>query len=78
MVKKRNELGQYIRNNDFDFSIRFPSPLKLIKYLMMILIVSPWLFILLYKLNFMDLVQKTMENLFLIKSDDPKKSNGFF
>ena len=78
MVKKRNELGKYIRNNDFYFSIHFPSQLKLIKYLIIILIVSPLLFILLYKLNFMDLVQKTMGNLFLIKNDDPKKSNGFF
>ena len=78
MPKKRNELGQYIRNNDYKVSICFPGPLTIIKYLLIVLIVSPWLFILTYKLSLMDLIQKTMENIFLIKNEDGKKSNGFF
>ena len=78
MPKKRNELGQYIRNNNYKVSICLPSPLTIIKYLLIVLIVSPWLFILTYKLSLMDLIQKTTENIFLIKNEDGKKSNGFF
>ena len=78
MPKKRNELGQYIRNNDYKVSICLPGPLTIIKYLLIVLIVSPWLFILTYKLSLMDLIQKTMENIFLVKNEDGKKSNGFF
>ena len=46
MPKKRNEFGQFIKNNDYCFSICLPGPLKIIKYLMFALIVAPWLFIL--------------------------------
>ena len=78
MPKKRNELGQYIRNNDYKVSICFPGPLTIIKYLLIVLIVSPWLFILTYKQSLMDLVQNTIKNIFLIKNEDGKKSNGIF
>ena len=78
MPKKRNEFGQFIKNNDYCFSICLPGPLKVIKYLMIALIIAPWLFILSYKLNLSDLFLKTMEGIFLIKNDDSKKSNGFF
>ena len=79
MPKKRNELGQYIRNNDYKVSICLPSPLTIIKYLLIVLIVSSWLFfILTFKFSLMDLIQKKRENIFLIKNEDGKKSNGFF
>ena len=78
MPQKRNELGQYIRNNDYKVFICLPGPLTIIKYLLIVLIVSPWLFILTYKLSLMDLIQKTMENIFLVKNEDGKKYNGFF
>ena len=77
-MPKKNELGQYIRNNNYKVSICLPDPLTIIKYLLIVLIVSPWLFILTYKLSLMDLIQKTMENIFIVKNEDEKKSNGFF
>ena len=77
MTRKRNKLGQYLPK-DYDLSISFPGPLKIIKYIIIALIVAPWLFILEYRLNLKEIFQKAMENLFLIKNDDIKKSNGFF
>ena len=77
MGRKRNKLGQYLPK-DYNLSISFPSPLKIIKFILIALIVAPWLFIIEYRLNLKEIIQKTMENIFLIKNDDIKKSNGFF
>ena len=77
MARKRNKLGQYLPK-DYNLSICFPRPLTLIKFILIALIVAPWIFILEYRLNLKEILQKTMENIFLIKNDDIKKSNGFF
>ena len=77
MARKRNKLGQYLPK-DYNLSISLPRPLTLIKFILIALIVAPWLFILEYRLNLKEILQKTMENIFLIKNDDIKKSNGFF
>ena len=77
MKRKRGEL-ELCLPKDYDLSISFPRPLKIIKYIIIALIVAPWLFILEYRLNLKEIFQKAMENLFLIKNDDIKKSNGFF
>ena len=77
MGRKRNKLGQYLPK-DYNLSISFPSPLKIIKFILIALIVAPWLFILEYRLNLKEIAKKTMENIFLIKNEDIKKSNGFF
>ena len=76
MTRKRNKFGQYLPK-DYNLSILFPRPLKIIKYLLIALIVSPWLFILEYRLNLKEIIQKAMESIFLIKNEDIKKSNGF-
>ena len=77
MTRKRNKFGQYLPK-DYNLSISFPRPLKIIKYLLIALIVAHWLFILEYRLNLKEIVQKAMESIFLIKNEDIKKSNGFF
>ena len=76
MPRKRNEFGQFVPK-DYNLYISFPNPLTIIKFLLIMIIVSPWIFILSYKLD-LESVQKMMEKIFIIKSDDTKKSNGFF
>ena len=76
MPRKRNEFGQFVPK-DYNLYISFPNPLTIIKFLLIMIIVSPWIFILSYKLD-LESIQKMMEKIFIIKSDDTKKSNGFF
>ena len=77
MKRKRNERGQYV-DKDFKMSITFPSPFIILKYLLILFIVSPWLFILMYKIDLKTYIQNIMENIFLVNKEDGKKTNGFF
>ena len=62
MKRKRNEIGQYIAK-EFKMSITFPSPpFIMLKYLLILFIISPWLFILMYKIELKTYIQNIMEN----------------
>ena len=50
MKRKSNERGQYDAK-DFKMSITFPSPFIMLKYLLILFIISLWLFILMYKID---------------------------
>ena len=77
MKRKRNERGQYVAK-DYKMSITFPSPFIILKYLLILFIISPWLFILMYKIDFKTYIQNIMENIFLVNKEEGKKTNGFF
>ena len=77
MKKKRNERRQYFAK-DFKMPINFPSPFIILKYLLILFIISPWLFILMYKIDLKTYIQNIMENIFLVNKEDGKKTNGFF
>ena len=77
MPRKRNALGQYIAN-DYRLSISLPGPFQIIKYLLLALLLSPWVFIFFYKFDLLHWFQSVMEMAFLINKEEFKKSNGFF
>ena len=77
MPRKRNELGQYIPKN-YGVSISLPSPISLFKYALIVFVLSPWLFVLIYRLALKVWLYNMMENLFIINKEEGKKTNGFF
>ena len=77
MPRRRNKLGQYIPN-DFEVSLSFPSPFKIIKFILMALILSYWIFLLIYKVDLKVWLEYLMENMFILNKEEPKKNNGFF
>ena len=77
MPRKRNELGQYIPKN-YGVSISLPSSISLFKYALIVFVLSPWLFVLIYRLDLKVWLYNTMENLFIINKEEGKKTNGFF
>ena len=76
MLRRRNKLGQYIPK-DFELSVSLPSPSTIVKYLIIALILTPWVFIIIYKIDW-NKIEYLMENLFLMNKDEQKKTNGFF
>ena len=50
MKRKRNERGRYVAK-DFKMLITFASSFIMIKYLLILFIISPWLFILMYNIE---------------------------
>ena len=50
MPRRRNKLGQYVPN-DLELSISFPNPIKIAKFILIVLILSLWVFLLIYKLD---------------------------
>ena len=77
MARRRNKLGQYVPN-EYRMYINIPSPFKVLKYLLIAFIVSPWIFLLFYKFEIKVWLLNLMENIFLINKDEGKKTNGFF
>ena len=77
MKRNRNERGQYVAR-DYRMSITIPSQFIMIKYIFIIFIISPCLFILVYKIDLKNFIQNFMEKIFLINKEEAKKTNGFF
>ena len=50
MQRRRNKLEQY-KANDFELSTTIPSLFKIIKFLLLVLILSPWVFQLIHKVD---------------------------
>ena len=72
MPRKRNTLDQYI-DNDYKLSISLLCPFQIIKYLLLALILSPWVFIFLYKFDSLNWLQTVIEMAFLINKEEFKK-----
>ena len=68
MPRRGNKLGQYVAN-DFELSISFLSSLKIIKFLLLVLILSPWVFLLIYKVDLKIWFECLMENMFAINKE---------
>ena len=72
MPRRRNKLGQYIAN-DFELSISFPIPFRIIKFLLLVLFLSTWVFLLIYKVDLKIWFEYLMENMFTLNKDETKK-----
>ena len=78
MGKKRNSLGQYVKEDGI--VIRVPGFKKLLQYALVILIFSPWIYVLLFRIDLKELFVTFMNYVFKIEPKDPKTTtkNGFF
>ena len=76
MARRKNKLGQYIPK-DFELSVSLPSPSTIVKYLIIALILTQWVFIIINKIHWHK-IEYLIENLFLINKDEQKKTNDFF
>ena len=83
MKKKRNELGQFTKDN-FDLTIKFPDPIPLLRAIIIGFILLPWIYLLFYRLKILDFFEVWMEYIFSYvpntedMTEKGKKSNGFF
>ena len=83
MKKKRNTLGQFTREN-LEVTIKFPSLLEAIKYLIIFILIIPWLYFIFYRLKILELLDIFMESIFSFGENKQentakdKKTNGFF
>ena len=83
MKKKRNTLGQFTREN-LEVTIKIPSLLEALKYLIIFILIMPWLYFLFYRLKIVELLDTWMEYVFSFGANGQennakdKKSNGFF
>ena len=78
MGKKRNNLGQYVKEDGI--VIRVPGFKKLLQYVLVLLIFSPWIYVLLFRIDLKELFVTFMNYVFKIEPKDPKTTtkNGFF
>ena len=78
MKRKRNILGQFVSKDSNEYYyMTIPGPLLMIKIILIILVISPWLFIFFYRVN----LKEIMEFIFGIQMNNElnnKKSNDFF
>ena len=78
MVKSRNPLGQFIPENKDYRTIKKPGPIKILKILLIIIVLSPWIFVLFFRIDVKDIFRNLMEALFATENEQTKKNNGFF
>ena len=78
MGKKRNNLGQYVKEDGI--VIRVPGFKKLLQYVLVLLIFSPWIYVLLFRIDLKELFVTFMNYVFKIDPKEPKTTtkNGFF
>ena len=77
MGKKRNSLGQYAKEDLL--VIRVPGFKKLLQYVLVLLIFSPWIYVSLFRIDIKELFLSFMNFIFKIEPKDPKATakNGF-
>ena len=79
MGRKRNSLGQFIAKDSYNtLYVEISGQVKLFKYFLVFLAISPWLFVLLFRLDIKSIFKRIIENIFGITKDETKKTNGFF
>ena len=78
MARKRNKLGQYIKEDGI--VIRVPGLKKLLQYVLLLLIFSPWIYVALFRIDLKELFLSFMNYVFKIEPKDQKTTtkNGFF
>ena len=79
MPPKRNSLGQFVIKDSYNsLYLEIPGPLKLFKYFLVLLALSLWIFVLLFKIDIRGNFKNIIEWIFGINEVETKKSNGFF
>ena len=79
MPRKRNSLGQFTAKDTYNaLFIEIPGPLKLFKYFLVLLVISSWIFVLLYRVDIKSTFKRLIEGIFGINQGENKKTNGFF
>ena len=77
MPGRRNKLGQYVPN-DLELSISFPNPIKIAKFILISVILFPWVFLLIHKVDLKIWFEYLMENMFTLNKEKPKKIMASF
>ncbi len=75
MGKKRNHLGQYIKEDGL--VIKIPGFQKLLQYALVLIILSPWIYVVFFRIDLKDILQNIMNYLFKIDGKSTSK-NGYF
>ena len=79
MPPKRNSFGQFVAKDSYNsLYLELPGPLKLFKYLVIFIAISPWIFVILFRIDVRGYFKNFIEWIFGINEGETKKSNGFF
>ena len=79
MPQKRNSLGQFVAKDSYNsLYLELPGPLKIFKYFLILIAISPWLFVLFFRIDIRGNFKNIIEFIFGINEGETKKSNGFF
>jgi len=84
MGKKRNSKGQFIPKDNEELNIRIPGLLEILKILIIsaiiLIIASPWIFVLIHRIKIKEAFCKIMEFILIGETNEDKKekSNGYF
>ena len=62
MARKRNSFGQFIKEDGI--VIRIPSFSSMLMYILILLVLSPWIYVFAFRLNIKDLFLYLMNYLF--------------
>jgi len=78
MPRKKNTLAQFTANDNYNtLYLEIPGPLKLFKYFLILLVISPWIFVLLYRIDINSSFKGLIGRIFGINQGENKKANGF-
>ena len=79
MPPKRNSLGKFVAKDSYNsLYLELPGPLKLFKYFVIFIAISPWIFVILFRIDVRGYFKNLIEWIFGINEGETKKSNGFF
>ena len=74
MGRKRNEFGQFIKADSL--AIRVPGPSLIFQLLLLLIIISPWLYVIFFRIDaklwFLSFIN------FIFKVEEIPKKNGLF
>ena len=79
MPRKRNSLGQFTSKDTYNsLFIEIPGPIRIFKYFLVLFAISPWIFVILFRVDMKSNFKKLIEYIFGINKEETKKANGFF
>ena len=71
MARKRNSFGQFIKEDGI--VIRIPSFSSMLMYILILLVLSPWIYVFAFRLNIKDLFHYLMNYLFQMQQQTKGK-----
>ncbi len=71
MARKRNSFGQFIKEDGI--VIRIPSFSSMLMYILILLVLSPWIYVFAFRLNIKDLFLYLMNYLFQMQQQTKGK-----